>query len=45
MFGCLVGGKGTTYDANHVGTDYAHIDDVTAPVDYLLSGAWPVEET
>ena len=22
----LVGGKGTTYDANHVGADYAHID-------------------
>ena len=26
--GCtsLVGGMGTTYDANHVGADYAHID-------------------
>ena len=22
----LVGGQGTTYDANHVGADYAHID-------------------
>jgi hypothetical protein len=63
----LVGGKGTTYDANHVDKTYAHIDggpsnpgyftaknaalrgdvngdgsvnisDVTALIDYLLSG-------
>ena len=65
--GCtnLVGGMGTTYDANHVDATYAHIDggpsnpgyfslfirgdvnadgvvniaDVTALIDYLLSGA------
>ena len=65
----LVGGKGTTYDANHVDKTYAHIDggtsnpgyftaknaglrgdvngdgsvnisDVTALIDYLLSGHW-----
>ena len=65
----LVGGKGTTYDANHVDKAYAHIDggtsnpgyftdknaglrgdvngdgsvnisDVTALIDYLLSGSW-----
>ena len=65
----LVGGHGTTYDANHVDKAYAHIDgglsnpgyftakntglrgdvngdgsvdisDVTALIDYLLSGTW-----
>ena len=67
FFGCprLVGGQGTTYDANHLDKAYAHIDggpsnpgyftkkpdlgdvdcdndvtisDVTALIDYLLSG-------
>jgi len=30
MFGScinLIGGAGTTYDANHIGADYAHIDE------------------
>ena len=65
----IVGGKGTTYDANHIDKAYAHIDggtsnpgyfsekptfmrgdvngdnnvsiaDVTALIDYLLSGTW-----
>ena len=35
--GCatLVGGKGTTYDANHVDATYAHIDGGTANPGYL----------
>ena len=35
--GCtnLVGGRGTTYDANHVNAEYAHIDGGTANPGYL----------
>lgn len=35
--GCtrLVGGRGTTYDANHVDAEYAHIDGGTANPGYL----------
>ena len=31
----LVGGRGTTYDANHVGIEYAHIDGGTSNPGYL----------
>jgi surface protein len=37
FYGCtnLVGGQGTTYDANHVDATYAHIDDGTSNPGYL----------
>jgi surface protein len=35
----LVGGKGTTYDVNHVDADYAHIDGGTDNSGYLTDGS------
>jgi surface protein len=34
----LVGGQGTTYDANHVDKDYAHIDGGTSNPGYFTAG-------
>ena len=43
--GCtsLVGGKGTTYDANHVNADYAHIDDGPSNPGYFTDINAPAE--
>ena len=37
FYGCtdLVGGKGTTYDRDHIGSEYAHIDGGTSDPGYL----------
>ena len=39
----LVGGRGTTYDANHIGIEYAHIDGGTSNPGYLtdINGPLP----
>ncbi len=41
FFGCtkLVGGKGTTFDPNYPGRDYARIDGGTSSPGYLTNGA------
>ena len=39
----LVGGQGTTYDANHVNKDYAHIDGGTANPGYFTDINAPTE--
>ncbi len=37
----LVGGRGTTYDANHVDATYAHVDYGTSNPGYLTAGIEP----
>jgi surface protein len=41
----LVGGRGTTYDENHIGIEYAHIDGGTSNPGYLTDINGASEET